>query len=137
MIGVLLFVTVGALFAAAILFSRLRATHHELARTRRRMARLEEVADGVALAEQQRHATAPEVNESADVDEARDSGKFFAVDAARKTDPGLDDDFHPPRLRQVPSRERHETPIGSPNPAGGDSVVAVGSILVHADRAKR
>ena len=130
-----------------VLLARLRETERVLERTQSRMARLDEVADG--LADLEYAATHEEARTRLDTpvtESSRESGQFAAIGLQFDTEDVFDDelDFAPPQMaskvtgdrRQKPSRVRHKTPAGSPKtfaPRSADSVVEVGSIQVRSD----
>lgn len=130
---------------ATLFFARrLHTTQRQLERARRRMERLDEIADDVANLELAAEARESEVQQRPSHDEPaerdvaesiagdppvdvstslRDSGAFEAVGLDISTDDYFDEDDFAPRMgrevsteprRQEPSRQSHRTPVGSP-----------------------
>lgn len=133
--------------STAVYAVKLRTTRRELSRARRRMARLDEVADELASREVETELARSADEESSDMAPtglSRDSGSFAPVGLQHDTDEVLEDElFAAPRMgldvikpKQQASRQRHQTPSGSPRtlmPEAKHSLVAVGKIQIRSD----
>lgn len=135
-----------------------RRAERDLMRVRRRMARLDELADGVAASAFDKPSLVeefdgPRYRYDTPVD-MRDSGKFVPVGLAFDSAEFFEDedDFVPPRMTSEveeveetaeeipvlkPGRPRYDTPVGSPQPKAPGSVMEIGSIQVRSDEVVR
>ena len=139
----LLFIAVCALAATTgLLWVRICSTHRELRRTRKRMWRLDAIANDVAAGEMVARATpepTPELPARVpQIKLLRDAAKYRPITGAPSSE--SDDDFAAPRLTappdhvQHPGRARCDTAVGSPRrlmPREKHPTVAVGSILIR------